>query len=434
MTLSWARRLHDEGNEVLFFAKKDRKGLIGKNIVPTTNSYAKWQAWGLMDPATIFFFDQTSNGEAADRLRKMGKLVIGAGAFMDRLELDRKWGSDMAEKCGIAIPPTKCFSSITQTIEYLKTNPRQEFGDGGWAWKPDRDIGCDATLVAKDSQAIIDHVLQIRRRFGDNLKCILQEKIDGVAVSTAHWWNGMSWVGPYEGTIENKKFMDKNLGPATGCSLNVVWFYREEQPAIGEQLHFTNLAATFRKNDAPPGLYDINCILDGRAAWFLEWTPRMGIDSELTSQRGISNLGQFLYSLIHGKDVDSFFNLDQAYFDVRLTIPPYPNNIEAEGYKSPALEVPIRGEDGLWKDMFVCASLAFDNEKGLHCADPYGMIGSCVMAGNSLKKTYDKMYTWIKDNLKVPDLQYRTDAVKTIQDDLDKLAEFGWETSKALKP
>lgn len=433
VTLSWARRLHDEGNEVLFFVKEDRKNAIGRGIVPMASSYAQWQSWGLADPSTIFFFDQTASGEHADSLRNMGRLVIGGGSFMDRLELDRKWGSDIAAKCGIAIPPTKAFSSITEAISFLQTNPKQEFGDGGWAWKPDRDIGCDATLVGKDAQTIIDHVLQIRRRFGDNQKCIIQEKIDGVAVSTARWWNGMSWVGPFEGTVENKKFMDKNLGPATGCSLNLVWFYREEEPIIGEQLHFEALANVFRKNNAPPGLYDINCILDSRAAWFLEWTPRLGIDSELTSQRGISNLGNFLASLVRGHSVEEFFDIDQAYFDVRLSVPPYPNSIDAKDYKSPALEVRLQGIDGLWDGMYVCAKIAWDEELGIHCIDPSGMIGSCVMAGTSLKKTYEKMYTWIKEKLKVPDLQYRTDAAEIIQEDLDKLTKFGWSTTDILR-
>lgn len=433
VTLSWCRRLMDEGHEVLFYVKKDRKNKIGQGIVPLATSLAQWRAWGMLDKSTIYFFDQTASGDYADELRKAGCTVVNGGSFQDRLELDRSWGTDIARRAGVLIPPTYSFSSISETIAFLKTNPQQEFGDGGWAWKPDRDIGCDATLVASDNQKIIDHVQQIARRFGDGLKCILQEKIDGVAVSTARWWNGRTWVGPVEGTIENKKFMDKNLGPATGCSLNMVWFYRNDNVRIAQELHFDSLAEEFRAKKAPPGIYDINCILDKRGAWFLEWTPRLGIDSEITSQRAITKLGQFIHNVAFGLGVDDLFDTDQAYFDVRLSIPPYPNSIDSKDYKNPALDVQVKGEDGLWKGMFVCGGLAYNPQLGLHNVDPSGLVGFIVKAGRSIDKTYDEIYNYIKDKLTIPDLQYRTDAAKTIKDDLKKMKESGWETSPVIK-
>ncbi len=433
ITLSWCRRLMDEGHEVLFYAKKDRRSKIGQGIVPVATNLAQWRAWGMMDKSTIYFFDQTASGDYADGLRKSGCTVIGGGSFMDRLELDRAWGSSIAEKAGILCPPTKNFGSISEAIAYLQSNPKQECGDGGWAWKPDKDIGCDATLVASDSQKIIDHVEQIRRRFGDGLKCILQEKIDGVAVSSARWWNGKTWVGPLEGTIENKKFMDNGLGPATGCSFNMVWFYRDLDVRVAQELHFDALADAFRKNNAPPGIYDVNCILDKRGAWFLEWTPRLGIDSEITSQRGITNLGEFLHNLAFGLDVEKFFDLKQAYFDVRLSVPPYPNNITAKDYESPSIGVQVKGEDGLWKKNFVCGGLAYDNESGLHSEDSCGIIGFVVMPGRSITQTYDKIYTYIEDKLVIPDLQYRKDAADVILKDMKKMKETGWELSPVIK-
>lgn len=433
-TISYPRRMHEEGTEVLVFVKKDRKNKIGRGIVPLATSLAAWLAWGAQDPNTIYFFDQTQSGELADKLRKAGKFVLNGGTFMDRLELDRAWGSDAVERAGVLTPPTKKFPSISAAIAYLKTGPKQKFGDGGWAWKPDKDIGCDATLVASDSQKIIDHVEHIRRRFSDSLKCILQEKIEGVAVSTARWWNGRTWVGPIQGTIENKKFMDNNLGPATGCSFNVVWFYWSEKTRINQALQWNKLADFFRKEDAPPGLYDINAILNDKGAWFLEWTPRLGIDSEMTSQRAISNLSEFVHNLVMGKAVDHLWDIDHAYFDVRLSVPPYPNHIEAQGYVSPAEGVPVKGMDGLSQGMFVVSGMSHDPKHGFAVADPSGLFGFAVLKGNSLSKAYDKIYSWIKDNLVVPDIQYRKDAPKVLQDDIDAMQKAGWETSPALKP
>lgn len=432
-TISWARRMLEEGSDVLAFVKNDRKNVIGRGIVPLATSLEQWLAWGAQDPNTVYLFDQTQMGELADRLRKSGKFVVNGGTFQDRLELDRHWGESLASKAGVLAPPTHKFGSISEAITFLKTNPKQEFGDGGWAWKPDKDIGCDATLVASNGQKIIDHVEHIRRRFSDGLKCLLQEKIKGVAVSTARWWNGKAWVGPIQGTIENKKFMDHNLGPATGCSFNLVWFYWDENPRIAEALKWNELADTFRQNDAPPGLYDINAILDKRGAWFLEWTPRLGIDSEMTSQRAISNLSEFVLNLATGKGVDHLFDLDHVYFDVRLSVPPYPNAIVAKDYTSPAMGVPVKGIDGLSQGMFVVGQMAFEPARGFYVADNFGLLGYVVDKGNSLSKGYDKIYKWIKDKLVIPDLQYRTDAAKVIQDDVDAMIKAGWPLTPALK-
>ena len=423
----------DEGCEVIMYVHQDRKNQIGRGIVPLASSQAQWLAWGAKDPLTVYFFDQTHHGELADSLRRSGKLVLNGGSFQDRLELDRHWGTQIVEKAGVRTPPTHKFTSISETIAVLKTSPKQEFGDGGWAWKPDRDIGCDATLVSKDSERIMDHLQQIRNRFGDKLKCILQEKIDGVAVSTARWWNGIGWVGPTQGTIENKKFMDHNLGPATGCSFNMVWFYWNNEVRINRELQWDKLALAFKQNDAPPGLYDINAILNDKGAWFLEWTPRLGIDSEMTSQRAISSLKDFVWALVTGNPVDKYFNTKQCYFDVRLSVPPYPNMVAAKDYKSPAVGVVVKGIDGLWDKNFVISGVGYDKEKGLHVTDPSGLLGFAVNSGTNLEESYKKLYNWIKEDLVVPDLQYRTDAAQVISDDVKAMLKTGWELTPYLK-
>jgi phosphoribosylamine-glycine ligase len=413
--------------------KGDLTNRSGEGIVPVTHNLAQWLAWGNQDPSTVYFFDMTKSGELADQLRKAGKNVVGAGKFQDRLEMDRGWGEDIAKSVGILCPPTKEFSTISAAIAWLETNPKQEHGDGGWAFKVSKDIGCDTTLVAKDNERLIDHMKHVVRRNSDSLKCIIQEKIDGVAVSTGRWWNGWSWVGPYEGTIENKKLMNDNLGPSTGCSFCVVWFYTDDNPKIAEDLKWEELAAVFRKNDAPAGLYDINAILNDKGAWFLEWTPRLGIDSEIASQRGIKYLGQFLYNLVMGRDVEAFFDKKQSYFDVTLSVPPYFIHEVQKGYKSPAVGVPVKGIDGLTDGNFVMGGLYFEQGSGFHVGEPTGNLGFLVGSGTSLKKGFQILYDWCKENLVIPDLQYRTDAAAVLQKDLDEMKKHGFETSIYLR-
>lgn len=427
--IAWHRRLYDEGHDVLVYHHDKKNKDIGRGLIPLTGNKDKWLSWGAEDPNTIYFFDCTDAGEFADTLAKSGKLVIGAGSFMDKLEKDRNWGEELAKKIGILCPPTKSFSTISAALEFLKSDPEQTEGDGGWAWKPDRNLGCETTLVSKDTEQIMEHIEHVRERFGDNIKCILQEKIDGVAVSTARWFNGRSFVGPYEGTLEEKKLMDGDVGPSTGCSLNTVWFYRDPNPRIARELHFAELETELRLNKAPAGLYDINAILNKKGAWFLEWTPRLGIDSELTSQRGISNLAELFIRLAKGGDVDDLFNIDLAYHAVRLSIPPYPND---PGEKSAALGVPVKGFDGTWDKFFVNVGCAWDEKKGLHIADPSGFVGACVTAHPSVTKGFEAIYKYL-EKLSVQDLQYRTDAAKIVLDDIMKMHEYGWDLTPILR-
>lgn len=433
-TLAWQKRLVDEGHEVLVYhhVQEPRSHHVGRGIVPTTMSRAQWLEWGLRDPNTIFFFDLTSAGELADKLRDRGCLVVGGGKFMDRLEHERAFGEGIAERCGVKTPPTKAFSSVQESINYINATKTQQVGDGGWAWKPDRELGANASYVGSAEEVTRFLQRMILPRHGDRIKCIVQERVKGVALSTARWWNGKTFVGPYEGTIEHKKFMDHDVGPSTGCSFNVVWFYREEIPKIAYALAFNAIAKEFREKNAPPGLYDINCIVNNSGAWFLEWTPRLGIDSELTSQRGIAQLGAFLGALARGEAVDEFFNDDLAYMSVRLSVPPYPCEEKFLGeVRSPAIGVPLHGVDGLWSAHFVAAGIKC-TEQGYEVADPFGFVGVALAAGTSLTAGFEKVYAYVK-KLDIPGLQYRTDAAAVIGEDIKKMGQAGWGTTDILR-
>lgn len=430
-TLAWQRRLADEGHDVLVYHPKFENRGIGKGIIPLATSLDQWTAFGMGDPETIWFFDCTDAGALADRLRSAGRFVVGGGTFMDRLEKDRPFGSAIAEKNGVEIPPTRSFGTVGASIAYMKATKKQAVGNGGWAWKPNRDLGASTTFVG-DTEEVVEFCERvIRRNHGDAVSCIVQERVKGVALSTARWWNGRQWVGPFEGTIEEKKFLNDDLGPATGCSLNALWFYLTDAPRIAGALRWEGFAQEFRRLNAPPGLYDINAVVDKDHAYFLEWTPRLGVDSELTSQRGITDLAGFLNALARGLDVSSFFDVTQGYVSVRLTVPPYPSEAKELAKAKGAVGVPIEGIDGLWQRHFVAVGVA-KGPLGYEVADPFGFVGIALASGRNLRQAYDAVYAFTK-KLRIPGLQYRTDAAEIVSKDLEALHKAGWETTPFLE-
>lgn len=431
-TLSWARRLVDEGHDVLVYnptdkgTRLDQQRHIGTGIVPLARSREEWMSHGMADPTTLWFFDCTDRGELADRLRRTGRRVVGAGSFMDRLENDRGFGTAFAKRCGITCPPERTFTKISSAIAWLKTNPQQESGDGGWAWKPNQHLGCDCTVVAKNAEECIAELTSIARSKGDTHTGIVQERIPGVAMSTNWWWNGNAFVGPALGTLEKKKLMNDDVGPSTGCALNLVWMYTG-YPKAALALQFERVGDAFRRVHAPPGLYDINAVFNRRGAWFLEWTPRLGIDSELASQRGITKLGAFLERLATGGDVTDLMDSNRNYLSIRLSVPPYPGD-DLKLDKSPSMGVPVRGIDGLWDKHFVAVGIAKGSD-GYEVADPNGFVGVALASGDYLKAMSREVLHFCK-KLQIRGLQYRTDAADAIGEDLDFLSKTGWSITE----
>jgi len=307
---------------------------VGDGIVDKIDSWIK-----LCDEArsfhenvgdTVVLFDSSGLGEKADEMRDMGIPVVGGGRFCDRLEKERDFAMTMMKRNGCDIPDYQIFPSLTETINHVFQHRKKGILINGKVhekvyFKANAYLGADATRSADNPEDLIRFLRHIRRHCADKRINMLQESIDGPAVSTARWWNGTDWVGPYEGTLERKKTFAEEIGPSTGCSINAVWFYPEETPLIAKALKWDGLTEFFRAYDAPPGLYDINAVLKDGKAWFLEWTPRFGWDSEGTSIPLLyQSFPDWLNYIAHGKKSNKLGLSNKLAYGIRLGVPPYP--------------------------------------------------------------------------------------------------------------
>ena len=302
-TLFAWRRLQDEGHEVaIYHAPEDERDekspnrLIGKGFVKIVTSIRALCEF--VGPGGVIVFDGSKGGEVADKMREKGYLVLCGGTFQHKLEGDREYGMNIAKEAGIVLPPHTGFKTISAAISFVRKHPEKKL-----YFKSDRSLECDATRNAKTTLGMVQYLQWMRERFGDNIPCMLQEKVEGIALSTGFYYNGTSIVGPLEGTLEHKKYLNGDLGPSTGCIFNVVWFYDTMTPRIARELHLDKIEQIFRREKAPPGLYDINAIIPkgGGAPYFLEWTPRFGYDSEPTAQLLLSGtLAELYYGVASG--------------------------------------------------------------------------------------------------------------------------------------
>lgn len=419
----WAR-LQDEGHEVLAYIKNQQPKYNGDGIIKKTNNLAEWRAWGLHDRNTVYVFDCTGAGELADELRRRGCLVLGGGKFMDRLESDRSWAERNAAALGITVPKHEVFSDIPAAVARAKSLK------GEWVFKTDKYLEASTTYVAESSDQMVRYLEGLQKRFGKGGKCLLQRCIPGIAISTAAWFNGKTFLTPFEGTIEHKKLLNDDLGPNTGCSFNAVWMYRDT-PAIAHALQWRALDAFFRHSQAPPGLYDINALVgdeDGEA-YFLEFTPRFGYDSEPTAQKLLTmDLGEFYYKLAAGQLSEAPFSPEGVAYSIRVSVPPYPFEwVETKHGKESCVGTPIIGMDGLWEGKFVAYGVREVNGAP-EVSDPSGLVGVVAARGYSLQTLDGSCQDYLKTTLQIPNRQYRTDGAQKILDDAKRLAKLGFAT------
>lgn len=424
-SLAFWSRLQDEGHGVLVYIKNQQPKLNGDGIVRKTNNLSEWQAWGLRDPRTVFVFDCTGAGDLADSLRKRGCLVLGGGKFMDRLEADRSWAESNAASLGITVPKHEVFSDIPAALA------RAKHLSGKWVFKTDKYLEASTTYVAESSEQMVRYLEGLHKRFGNGGKCLLQRCIPGIALSTAAWFNGRSFIGPFEGTIEHKKFLNDDLGPNTGCSFNSVWMYEDDDPPIARALQWRALDSFFRHAQAPPGLYDINALIgdeDGEA-YFLEFTPRFGYDSEPTAQKLLEvDLGEFYYKLAAGQLARAPFSTSGHAYSIRVAVPPYPFEwVEQKSGKESCVGTPVIGMDGLWEGKFVAYGVREVAGKPEVC-DPSGLVGIVAERGTSVQAEHDACLAYLKDDLQIPNRQYRTDGAQKILEDAKRLAKLGFAT------
>jgi hypothetical protein len=424
-----AARLQDEGHDVLLYHMPPHNNPFatpahrhtGEDIVPMAATWEQFIAW----QPEIAFFDCTDFGPRADALRRSGVAVFGSCTFYDRIEKDREYGIEIAKQCGMGIPEFYTFGRITEASSWLAGRPADE----RWYFKTDRELGA-AFTAGGDPKSLTARLKWIAQAKGDRIKHLLQREVKGADLMTAAYWNGQSFLLPYEGTLERKEFCNDEVGPKTGCACNVVWMY-PNIPNIVTMSGWDKLTAIMREQHAAPGILDINCIVsyeDG-TPYFLEFTPRLGIDSEPTAQRLLQiEYGEFIARLCEATLPMAPFAIEEAAYSIRLSVPPYPYEPHKMDEAHSPIGLPLLGIEGsLWgerrTDRFVGYSVR-EGDDGYECSDPFGLLGIASCVGDDLETMNNACVKYAK-SLGVADLGYRTDGEIALKKDLAKVRRAG---------
>ena len=401
--------IKDEGNEVALWVESPLFKDAWEGILPRVD---KWQSH--IDDDTVVIFDTTGLGKEADKLRAKGVFTFGGSEFADSLEKDRLYGLVVMQSCGIKVPKYQVFDNSKALTEFVKAHPQK------WVFKPyGGDEPSAMTYVSEDAEDLIGYIKyleSLKETVWDNV--VLQEFVEGVSISTEGWSDGEKFVPPFNHTLENKKFMNDDKGPATGCSGNIVWIEPYECRIIRE-----GLSKLRPRNHVGP--LDLNVIANEEGVWGLEWTPRFGYDSlgAYIHLMG-GEISKVISDFARGQAPDELDVIDSAIAaGVRLSVPPYPSEPVKDKPLLQTSGLPINGiPPDRMKNMYFYEVKVGKDGKLTH-SEGIGNLAAVSHIGDDVDDAFNKVYK-ITDMVKVPDLQYRTDLGEVIGHALDKVSDF----------
>jgi phosphoribosylamine--glycine ligase len=375
----------------------------GKGLVDYSDKYQMGQT---------VVADCTGFGEVLDSYRDAGIRTFGGGSFADKLESDRCYTEEVMHEAGIDTPESE---AVTSWDDAAKQAKRLADKSGKVVLKPEGSLsGVVPSYVASDEEDALAMLKQFEKEAGSSdVELTVQEFVEGVAVSTEGWFNGLEWSeGMFNHTIERKQFLDGDLGPSGGCTGNVVWPCDSNDPLVKQTLLLLTEALRERSY---VGAIDINCVVNEDGVYGLEFTPRFGYDAFPTLLHSLIDFdfGAFVNSLACGSVSDE--RLTSGFgAGVRLSIPPWPN----EKYHNEDC-VTLRGFDDDAREYFYPYGVMLEGEE-LKSSHGVGTLGVMNYEGRSIGQAFACVYHQIQ-KLKIPNLQYRTDLAEQCLKDYREL-------------
>jgi phosphoribosylamine-glycine ligase len=218
--------------------------------------------------------------------------------------------------------------------------------------------------------------------------------------------------------------MNGNLGANNGCSGNIVWMPDRETLLFQKSLGKCVEALADMDYVGP---MDLAVICNPEGAWGLEFCPRFTYEgTQLLTRLLPCDFTDFLYAVASN---DTLPDLPPRYSfaaSVRLSIPPYPNDVSDKYYKATE-GIPIDGlcEEDLDKFYAWDVRRREDSDE-LETAGISGLIGTPLAVGETPGQAFHEAYDVLKDKICVPNAQYRTDIAEDTIKRYFNLRNDGW--------
>ncbi|MEK7178192.1 MAG: phosphoribosylglycinamide synthetase C domain-containing protein [Patescibacteria group bacterium] len=411
--LAW--QLIKEGHEVKAYIKNKHDADVYNGFIEKVDNWESYKDW-----ADVIVFDDVEFGDIADKLRRNGKLVIGGSVYTDNLEMDRDFGQSEMKKYGVNILPQWQFSNYDEAVEFIEKNPdRYVFKPSGNTPSAGKGLlfigqeedGKDLSELLKQNKSVWIKKVPVFQ---------LQKFVSGVEVAVGAFFNGKDFILPINVNFEHKRVFPGDIGPFTG-EMGTLMFWSEPNKLFRMTLEKMKPALV---ESGYVGYIDINCIVNGKGIYPLEFTARFGYPTIQIQSEGITMpTNEWLYKLANGEqfelktkkgfqigvriNVPTLFvkSTDKETIEIFHDLPilfKKPNNLEGVHIED------VKIEDGVWR-----------------IAGSSGCLLVVTGSGTTVSEARQQVYTRIK-NIMVQNMFYRTDIGLKWNTDSDKLQTWGY--------
>jgi phosphoribosylamine--glycine ligase len=411
--LAWT--VKKEGHEVKCYIKAKSDHDVYNGFIDKVEKWEDWTDW-----ADIIVFDDVEFGEVAEKLRRKGKFVVGGSVYTDNLEIDREFGQAELKKYGVNVLPSSNFTSYDEAIAYIKQSPsRYVFKPSGNT--PSGGKGLLFIGQEEDGKDLVELLEQNKNVWQKKAPTfILQKFVSGVEVAVGAYFNGKDFIYPINVNFEHKRVFPGDIGPFAG-EMGTLSFWSEPNTLFRATLGKVLPAL---KESGYIGYIDINCIVNSRGIYPLEFTSRFGFPTIFMHLEGITTpAGEWLYLLAHGEDFE--FRTKKGFqIVVRVSVPTFfakardretvemyrdlpvlfkkPSNLDGIHIED------VKIEDGVWR-----------------IAGESGVILSVTGSGTTVEEARRQVYSRIQ-NIMLLNMFYRTDIGAKWAEDRDRLHTWGY--------
>jgi len=412
--LAWT--LSKEGHKVKMYIQSESDKDVYDGFVEKVSSWEKYLDW-----ADVVVFDDVGFGELAEDLRKKGKIVFGGSTYTDKLEIDRDFGQLELKRHGIRTLPCWNFTSYDDAIQFLRDHPAR------YVFKPSGSVmGGTKGLFFISQEDDGKDLLQLLEKNKQEWQArasvfILQKFVSGVEVAVGAFFNGHDFIYPININFEHKRVFPGDIGPFTG-EMGTLMYWSQSNTLF--RMTLEKMLPSLRKSGYV-GYIDLNCIVNGKGIYPLEFTSRFGYPTIPIQLEGITMpTGEWMYRAARGEDFE--LKVKKGFqIGVRILVPTY---FASEG--SSVLKV-YRNLGILFKNN------GHTNMDGIHIEDVKNDNGVWRIAGTSgcllvvtgsgmtvddaRKTAYSRV-----QNIIIPNMFYRTDIGVSWSANSDKLHTWGY--------
>jgi phosphoribosylamine--glycine ligase len=418
---------------------------IGENIVTFATHW-----WLRMGQNFTWIFDGCSNGKLQDWLRAQGENVFGGCEAGDKLENDRQLNQKWFKSLGYKISPSKNFTEFDSAITFVQANAGKLF-----IMKQNGDApkGLNHKGKFKDGSDMVFHLTEMKKKWNEaeygKVDFDLMEIVEGMEVAASAFFNGHDWMRDKTGKVvgflnfEEKKEINGNLGETTG-EMGTLFYGCTEDNELFRRIILRPGVADYLREIGFRGVFDINSIrLNDGTIIPLEPTCRPGIPS--TSY-------EFIEALV---DPAGTLAAVAAGFDAPVEIVPGFGMVMVIAAKPYPVEADIEQEassmgEKLWilnqdksqkefsnsqRNHIHLENFCRDEEGNYRVATKNGYLLTVTSSGlSSISGTRKHLIDYIKENIYISGMKYRTDIGQRCEDYEDLIKQESTENIFTAAP